>query len=234
MPDRWEPRLVRIREGTHRSVSRDTPGADRELLREDGTNKLLGPTESIPFDPYEFQVPVEEPPSETQPTWELSPETQELVEIAGRLAGEMLWAVGVKVVQHARPVVTQKASAFGTRVRRRLQTMRRRSERGDSRSRDPDTPNDVEVTDSSSEVDMSVAEFQEGCRRLLMAEQYRAQLRDLLSRARITDGDLSPELATAVDTVLEGKTMELDEASISILMAFLAKDDDSDPLQLRR
>ncbi len=44
--DEWVRREVRIPRGTHLSKSRDSEGAERDLLREDGTNRLLGPTES--------------------------------------------------------------------------------------------------------------------------------------------------------------------------------------------
>jgi hypothetical protein len=46
----WPLRWVRIPEGTHLSKSKDIPGVERDLLREDGTNKLLGSTESFPAD----------------------------------------------------------------------------------------------------------------------------------------------------------------------------------------
>lgn len=48
--EEWQLRRVRVPKGTHFSGSKDTPGAERELLREDGTNKLLGPPESFPVD----------------------------------------------------------------------------------------------------------------------------------------------------------------------------------------
>ena len=46
MNDDEELRWVRRREGTHRSESRATRGYERDLLRDDDTKNLLGPTES--------------------------------------------------------------------------------------------------------------------------------------------------------------------------------------------
>lgn len=54
MDDEWELRWVRVPQGTHLSNSRATPGRERDLLREDGTNKTLGPTESIAADEDAF------------------------------------------------------------------------------------------------------------------------------------------------------------------------------------
>ena len=50
MNDDEELRWVRRREGTHRSESRATRGYERDLLRDDDTKNLLGPTESRPAD----------------------------------------------------------------------------------------------------------------------------------------------------------------------------------------
>ncbi|AQP44935.1 hypothetical protein RPIT_09160 [Tessaracoccus flavus] len=50
MNDDEELRWVRRREGTHRSESRATRGYERDLLRDDDTRNLLGPTESRPAD----------------------------------------------------------------------------------------------------------------------------------------------------------------------------------------
>lgn len=48
-----ELRLVRRREGTYRPASRENPGYDRDLLRDNDGN-LLGPTESRPVNIDEF------------------------------------------------------------------------------------------------------------------------------------------------------------------------------------
>lgn len=48
--DEWQLRYVRVPKGTHLSDSRASAGVERDLLREDGTNKLLGPTESVAAD----------------------------------------------------------------------------------------------------------------------------------------------------------------------------------------
>ncbi len=237
MTDEWEPRLVRVPKGAHRSVSHDTPGADRELLREDGTNKLLGPPESIPFDPYGYQDLDQQPPPEPDKEWELSPDVQEVVNALGALLGEAAWAYSVKTAKHVGPVVKQKASAFGNRLRKGSRSAVRQAGSSELVSHDAGSSNEIEAAAGTTEVEMTLAEFREGCRRLLLAEQYLAQMKDLLSRASIADGDLSPELDAAIKAVLEGNTVALDEQSFAILMSFLAKEesaDEVDPLSARR
>lgn len=46
MEGKWQTRDVLIPHGTHLANSQKTPGLQRDLLRENGTNKLLGPPES--------------------------------------------------------------------------------------------------------------------------------------------------------------------------------------------
>ena len=65
MDDEWVRREVRIPKGTHLSKSKDSAGAERDLLREDGTNRLLGPTESrsVEEDDLHRAYPYESVPS---------------------------------------------------------------------------------------------------------------------------------------------------------------------------
>lgn len=220
--DEWEPRLVRIPKGAHRSPSRDTPGADRELLRADGTNKLLGPSESIPFDPYDFQIPNEESSSKEENDRELSPETQELVDVLGALLTQVVWELGGKTVQHFRPVVKHKMSALRKRLSRGSSATQAQSESTELASLPAASSEEVQAAVVTPEVDMSLSEYQEGFRRLILTEQYAAQLKDLLSRACITDGSVPPEIESAVKAVLEGNATSLDERSIVMLADFLA------------
>lgn len=236
--DEWEPRLVRVPKGAHRSVSHDTPGADRELLREDGTNKLLGPPESIPFDPYGYQDLDQQPPPEPDKEWELSPDVQEVVDTLGALLGEAAWAYSVKTAKHVGPVVKQKASAFGNRLRKGSRSAVRQAGSSELVSHDAGSSNEIEAAAGTTEVEMTLAEFREGCQSPTPGRAVPGSDEgSAAARASIADGDLSPELDAAIKAVLEGNTVALDEQSFAILMSFLAKEesaDEVDPLSARR
>src|SRR5262245_36864311 len=101
MADEWQLRRVRVPKGTHFSDSKETPGAERELLREDGTNKLLGPPESFPVDQDAmYGVPAYEPdlPSSAGEP-ELSPSQQALADAIADLFETVIREAVIPVVK---------------------------------------------------------------------------------------------------------------------------------------
>lgn len=84
--------------------------------------------------------------------------------------------------------------------------------------------------DSSAEAGMSVkgpsfsmssGEYRERVIAALAADAYAARQREILANARVEDGNLPPELTSAMELVLEGKISSLDQDALAALMKFL-------------
>lgn len=212
MSDEWELRRVRVPRGTHRSRSRDTPGAERELLREDGTNKLVGPPESFPVNEDElYWSSADEPDSRrTAVDRDLSPAERALADSLAELLAAVIREAVVPVVKEVvAPAIKRKLSDLAAR---------RDARRDRGRSVEPAARSDVVA---GPYISMSAAEFREHLLRALAAEEFAVQVKRALTGVRIEDADLSPELTSAIRLALEGKASSLDGEALAVLVDFL-------------
>ncbi|MEV4548573.1 hypothetical protein [Nonomuraea wenchangensis] len=199
----------------------------RNLLREDGTNKLLGPAESCPADEGALRrVQAYEPDSpRSADVRELSPAQQAL---ADAIAVVLEIAVREVVLPYARevaaPALKRKLSAITKSLR--------------SKTREVGTPAGTAVltltstppTDPSREVDaaveepitsMSSAEYRQRLIATLAAEAYATDQKRVLANTRIEDGELPPELRRAIMLALDGNSSSLDEETLAVVTKFL-------------
>jgi hypothetical protein len=244
--DEWELREVRRPKGTHRSRSTETPGADRELLREDGTNRNLGPSESRSVDDAALRQryqgdPIYLTPEGISPTMrELSPGQKLLAEVTDFMLREVVAPVIHDVVHEVvLPTAKTKLSEFTERRRSKA------SERADAKARTPakseadviyplaaesDSPSVGVDGNASLDSGVDVAEPVLPMRRsdllaiqlqLKFAEEIAARQRWLLAHAVVDDEDLSPELGRMFATVLGGGADDLTDDEHELITEYL-------------
>lgn len=114
--DDLELRLVRRPEGSRRSKSTGTPGAERDLLR-DSSGALLGPTESFPVDTEELRRVLArgEPTRPVQHSQGRSPAKQMAVDMATDVAYVVVREALAQVYQL---VIAPKARAKWAELKR--------------------------------------------------------------------------------------------------------------------
>jgi hypothetical protein len=224
MNQEWQLRWVRVPEGTHLSNSKATQGAARDLLREDSTSRNLGPTESILADEdalygvhfYETNSP--SGPGGAELSWGQ--------QIAADIVAEMVNAVDWDAIfeQIVAPAIKRTMGKIGKRLRSAIG-------RADGRAgteiaaltpdAHADSSEEVGISVKAPRLGMSSAEYRERVIAALAADAYAAWQREILANVRIEDGDLSPELTSAMNLVLEGKIASLDEDALAAVMKFL-------------
>jgi hypothetical protein len=189
----WELRLVRRPPGTHRSKSSDTPGADRDLLRKDGTNELLGPTESVPvsdddlYEMYRRDRYEDAPPPSVNDFF--TPEQKAELEAAFNL---WLHEIAMPWIENtAFPWVGKTSRSLWHR--RPFNRGREIGGRGPTAElEDPDwTPAQLEAI--APEVIMSATEYEERSTRLRFIEGLVEEERRALAAARIADDAEEPQ-----------------------------------------
>lgn len=231
--DDLELRLVRRPEGSRRSKSTGTPGAERDLLR-DSTGALLGPTESFPVNTDDLKKALarSDPTRRGTHRQERSPGKQMAVEVVADVA---YLVVREAVAQVYHLVIAPRARARWTELQQSRQPERRQvgtvneaealpSELLVADFKPPEEPSTDLVTQPPSTVIDSV-EFRQRLALMLAAENFAAEQRRLLAAARISDAaDLPPELADAMKLVLEEDTSSLDDLSLQLLVDFLLSD----------
>ncbi|MET8531508.1 hypothetical protein ABZV67_05975 [Streptomyces sp. NPDC005065] len=224
MNQEWHLRFVRIPEGTHLSDSKDTPGIERDLLREDGTNKILGPTESFQADvdallrDHAYKADL----LRSADVRELSPTQQALADALAEALEAVVREFVVPVFKEVvAPAIKRKLSGIAKSLRSAI-----REARGQAGTTELAVLTATPPADSSKELDaaveeptisMSSAEFRERLIAALVAEEFAAKQKRMLSNARIEDGDLPPELKSAIKLVLEGNASLLDEEMLEFL-----------------
>ncbi|MFJ5698998.1 hypothetical protein [Arthrobacter sp. NPDC093139] len=229
MNEEWQLRRVRVPKGTHFSESKDTPGAERELLREDGTNKLLGPPESFPVDEaamFGAHAYAPDSPRSTD-TRELSPTQQAIADAIVDGGAWVLREVAAPVFKElVAPAIKRKSSEIAKSLRSAI-----REASGKAGSTELAVLTATPSADPSKEVDaaveepgisMSSAEFRERVIEVLAAERFAEERKRVLVNARIEDDDLPPELKSAIKLVLEGSASLLDEETLAVVVKFLA------------
>lgn len=235
MNEEWQLRRVRVPKGTHFSDSKDTPGAERELLREDGTNKLLGPPESFPVDEdamlgvHEYEP---DPPRSTDAR-ELSPAQQAIADALAKALETVTRELVVPAFKDfVAPAIKRKSSEIAKSLRSAI-----REARGKAGSTELTVLTVTPPADPSKEVDAAVeepgismnsAEFRECVMEVLAADRFAAQRKRVLANARIEDDDLPSELTSAIKLVLEGNASLLDEETLAVVVKFLAGDRTAD------
>lgn len=225
MADEWELRLTRVPEGTHRAKSRNTPGADRDLLYKDGTNDLLGPTESRPVDLEELVGTYGHDTCRYDSAPRADVRQQDFEETLARIVDIAEVAIPF-YIEHVHPFVKQKVADVAE--------WRRTKTKKPSRREPNSKPAVPAVTAApappSSEVDAAVSEppivltgdqFRQQVFLTLEAERWVAQRKEALSRAVVVDDDdLTPELRSAINMVLEGRSYQLDDETVALLAAY--------------
>ncbi|QYG93452.1 hypothetical protein HC251_14160 [Iamia sp. SCSIO 61187] len=204
MDDEWELRFVRVPRGTHLSKSSETPGVERDLLREDGSNKLLGPPESraAGFDDSQRARSYDPGPyGYDEGRDELTPEQRRQVEELGEAIGQYLVAVVFPWVG------TKLREAWGHR--RRWRRRKAASASADAEQvielavSQPSASAEKRTPPSSDRARMSIAEYEERVLVVLAAEDWLTEQRRLLASAVVTGDELPPEVETATRLALE-------------------------------
>lgn len=229
MNEEWQLRRVRVPKGTHFSDSKDTPGAKRELLREDGTNKLLGPPESFPVDENVIYgvYAYETGSSGRTDGRELSPAQQALADAIAEVLETVIKEAVIPVVKQViAPAIKRKLSEIAKRPRSTTRAANRLSGTTESAAvtatpRAACSSNEVDAVVEEPSVSMSSAEFRERFIAALAAEAFAAEQKRILSNARIEADDLSPELKSAIKLVLSGNAYLLDEETLAVVAEIL-------------
>lgn len=223
MDDEWELRRVRVPKGTHLSKSKGFEGAQRDLLREDGTNNLLGPTESVPVDEDDlrFARTYENSPSPDRGEPELPWGAQLVVDVVEEVVESIDWEA---VIEH---IVAPAAKRTKDRVANRLRSTFRRtrteivpcSPRTSSRS----------STQLNAQVDgaafsLSRDEYRQRVIAVLAAEAFAARQRQILANFRIERTDVPEELMRTVTLMLEGNASSLTDDELAAVMDFLEEE----------
>ncbi|MFC4013905.1 hypothetical protein ACFOY2_42225 [Nonomuraea purpurea] len=224
----WHLRWVRIPDGTHLSGSKDTPGVERDLLREDGTNKLLGPTESFPADEdallgvhaYETDSP------RSADVRELSPAQQALADAIAEVLETVVREVVSPVVKEVvAPAIKRKLSGIAKSLRsttREASGQAGTAELAVLAATPPaDSFREVDAAVEGPRTSMSSAEFQQRLIAALAAEEYATEQKRMLINVRIEDDNLPPKLRGAIKLALEGNASLLDEGTLAVVVKFL-------------
>jgi hypothetical protein len=205
--DEWELRETRRPKGTHRSRSSETPGADRELLREDGTNRNLGASESRPVDEEalrrRYQSGPASPASAAARQRQLSPGQRLFIETAAELSFDALKEIALPYV---RDRILPKAKAkIRTHIAGRkanalsvaqldledVSAVDHRSLSSDDHSADDST---IEyLGESEQAIPMTQNEYSLAQDRLEIAEEYTRRLRWLLAHAEVSNDALGTD-----------------------------------------
>ena len=223
---------MRLPQGSHRSKSTETPGADRELLREDGTNRNLGPSESRPVNEEALRQRYQsEPiPRTSMQMRELSPGQKALADAIAELGGRVLREIVVPIILDiAVPAAKTRFSEFAelrrTRALERAEPeVRTATADGvDSSSpRSSKTHSDIaEVDEAGPVIEMSRSEVMTAQLQLQIAEEYAARQRWLLAHASVTEENSSEELQRIVSAVLEGRVADLSDAERETVAAYI-------------
>jgi hypothetical protein len=234
---------VTYEDGSHLSRSQKTPGDYSPLTRDDGTNELghvtLRPLaedeDDSPTDPQPVFIYVNDASASTEDD-----------EFADAVASLVALAAALAVVTAAPHIRRWWDNTAFPALRSAMASTRRmvtRAPSGDSPADGPELPVvlDAAPADASHDVEvagpgisMSMTEWQERFRLMLLAEAFRDEQWKLLSTARV-EGDhalpvlqramaqLSPqEVAERIRSMLEAKPHLLDERASTELMQILS------------
>ena len=221
MEEDEELRVVKRRQGMHRSRSTGTPGYERDLLRDDDSNEVRGPTESrAPTDDDLHDALGYGPQRGDDYSRDgLSPGQQLAADVLSQVISELIASVD-----------------WGALARKGLGEVRKRLRRSQRRTNDASTPQVLPARSAAveppgargptggevaePELIMTSDEYRERALSALAAEAYAKRQRELLANARVEDEDLTPELAAAVQLMLEGNTESVDDLTMAAVAEF--------------
>lgn len=220
MDDEWELRRVRVPKGTHLSKSTDSEGAQRDLLREDGTNKLLGPTESMAVeeDDLDRAYSSENAPSRDSGEPELPWAAQLVSDVIEEVVESIDWEA---VFEH---IVAPAAKRTKDRVANRLRSTFRRTKTEIVEfvpEGSPTSSTQVDTQDDDATFVLGRDEYRQTVIAVLAAEAFAARQREFLANARIAEDNVPEELVRAVTLVLEGNASSLAADELEGVMKFL-------------
>lgn len=218
---RYEHRIVRRPTDSHRSSSHKSRGAESDLLRQNGTNRLMGPTES-----YSIEEATRLgicPPHSAGPE---GPAGRTLTTGQTVLA-QVLSDVAVAVtVQFVLPAVergvrriagrTRSAKACDAPRRGAEVAVPRPDESGVSQSR-------LSPAWQASPITMTNLEYQEQLRNLIRAEDFVLRCRAHLANVRIVDGVVPEELQQVFARLIENGACALDDVELAAVIRFFDK-----------
>lgn len=220
MDDEWELRRVRIPKGTHLSESKDSQGAQRDLLREDGTNKLLGPTESVAVEEdyldsaYSYDNAQSRDSGEPELPWA----AQLLSDVIEEVVESIDWE---EVFEH---IVAPAAKRTKDRVANRLRSTFRRTKTEIVEfvpEELPTSSTQVDTQDGNATFALGRDEYRQSVIAVLAAEAFAARQREFLANARIEEDNVPEALVRAVTLVLEGNASSLAPDELAAVMEFL-------------
>ena len=231
-----ELRYVRRPEGTHRSGSRETHGYDRDLLRENGTEKLLGPTESRPADIDEII---------RSHTHAVPPRPTVGQQLAGQIGSAVMDALrphimhGVDVAVDTKLGIPKLVKWAKTKAEQRKAAVRNQSSSDNARLEAVPAEVTSDIDDCTLRVHMpsvTAEQYQEALRSAREAEQYAAHMRQMLAKVSIHDGAESAAQAalegpaSAIDEATPSRAVERLDSSRSVDVEFmLVRNQDADP-----
>lgn len=225
--DEWVLREVRVPKGTHLSDSKETPGAERTLLREDGSNKLLGPPEARPVEDADLVSAYPYTPySPSEPEDEgLTPGQKELADALTEIITEVAREVVLPLVRDVlAPALRVKINDLALRIKTKSIEVYEKARSGkqiQALTPEGEAGSSEVGTQDPHRIAMSVDDFREYFLRAMAAEQFAAQLKQLLLTVRVQDAELSPELQRAIQLALEGNIAALDEDMLVAVVEFL-------------
>jgi len=138
----------------------------------------------------------------------------------GQLIGQ---AVAAYFAETVAPALRQK---MGTTTERLRSAIRRTDIRASNQlAVSPDVPSDLSKDAGQSVMapmfSMTSTEYCEAVMAALAADAYAAWLREMPSNARIDDGGLPPDISSAIQLVLEGKSSSLDQDELAAIVKHL-------------
>lgn len=203
---RWQKRP----EGTHRSGSRETPGYDRDLLRENDTGNLLGPTESRPANIDEI-IQAHTPAVLPSPTI--------AQQVAGQVVNGIMDALRPHIMHGVDVAVDTKLG-----VPKMVKWAKNKAEqrRGEVRNESPSVSARLEAVpgEATSDIDdesgtlgvqmpsVTAEQYQAALLSAVEAEQYAAHMRQLLAQVAVRNGAES-----ATQPALDAPASSIDEAT---------------------
>lgn len=228
-----ELRWVRRREGAHRSSSRATPGYERDLLRQDDSENLLGPTESRPADIDEI-VRSHMPPA--------SPRATAGQEFGRQIGDAIMDALAPYIERGVDVAVDQAVIGISKLWRWATSKSTQRKVEGESEVESGDVESEVatrpavviaDVNDESDAIasqtqSMTAEQYQAILLSALLADQYAARARQMLANVRVHDEVLPVELESAITAALNGPEALIDDASLAQVVEILRESKASD------
>lgn len=239
-----EIREVRRKKRTYRSKSSKSSEYERDLLRDEKTKHVAGPTESRAIDENELRQRLQSDPvifqddSESAPDSgkELSPGEQEIVDSLSEIGNRIIDELVIPYVKnHAWPVAKEKLSKLlGTKwsstdeqaslENSELET--RGAELNDDGCEGTPESNATALVVREPSIRLTQSQMMEVQLWLKRAEDYAELYRWLRDHAEVADEDRDPELEAAPSLAIEGRDDDLNDEHRQVINPFLQGESD--------